>query len=279
LPEFSNNPTKLIKNRLIAGLALLLAAYLLVCAYMYAQQGQLMYRPQRHTVPALLAVMSDLPAGSMLDTERHAIVTEPPQSASRGTVIFYHGNSGHAWKYLHYYRHFHTLGYRLVLAEYPGFGWRDGQPNEPHIVREALALYEHWRQRTPSQQPVILLGKSLGTGVATQVAAQASVPPSKLVLLTPFSSITEVAADKYWMLPVSLLLKDTFASDKHLPRYAGPVSILIAGRDEVVGANTGLQLLELARQRGPTTLIMRDEDDHNSWMPLLTTQEWQQLLH
>lgn len=246
---------------------------------MYAQQGQLLYRPEQHSVPDLLAAMSDLPVGSGVDTEHHAIVTEPPPSASRGTVIFYHGNSGHAWKYLPYYRHFHALGYRLVLAEYPGFGWRDGQPTEAHMVREALALYEHWRERTPSPQPVILLGKSLGTGVATQVAAQARVPPSKLVLLTPFRSITEVAANKYWMLPVSWLLKDTFASDQYLPRYAGPVSILLAGRDEVVGTSTGQQLLELARQRGPTTLLLRDEDDHNSWMPLLTTQEWQQLLH
>lgn len=259
-------------------MALLLAVYLLVCIYMYAQQGRLMYHPQQHTVPALLAVMSDLPAGSMLDTERHAIVAEPPQ-VSRGTVIFFHGNSGHAWKYLPYYRHFHTLGYRLVLAEYPGFGWRDGQPNEAHIVRDALALYKHWRERTPSPQPVIVLGKSLGTGVAIQVAAQASVPPSKLVLLTPFRSITEVAASKYWMLPVGLLLKDTFASDQYLPRYTGPVSMLIAGRDDVVGASTGLQLLELARQRGPTQLMMKADDDHNSWMPLLTTPEWQQLLH
>lgn len=268
-----------IRQKIAYGLGLALLAYALVCAYMYLRQGQLLYHPQQHTLAALQEAVAALPTGSVLDVERHAIVAEPPQAPSQGTVIFYHGNSGHAWKYLSYYPHFHALGYRFVLAEYPGFGWRDGAPNEQQMVREGLALYAHWREQTPSQQAVILVGKSLGTAIVTQVAARASIPPSKLVLLTPFTSVTEVAAAKYWMLPVPWLLKEPFASDQHLPAYAGPIQFLIAGRDETVGSATGLRLLALAQQRGPTALLMKDEADHNSWMPLLSTAEWQQLLH
>lgn len=258
---------------------LIVGGYLLVCAYMYSQQGKLLYHPDQHSTDALVQAVAALPVGSKVDQKHHAIVVEPAQQPSRGTVIFYHGNAGSAWKYLHYHKVFNAMGYRMVLAEYPGFGWRLGQPNEHQMVDEGVALYSHWRHMTPENQPVILVGKSLGTGVAVQVAAQASMPPSKLVLLTPFSSITEVAAQKYWMLPVRWLLKDTFESAQHLLDYAGPVSILIAGKDEVIGPQTGLQLLAQAKKRGPAEVMLIADVDHNSWMAQLTAPQWGQLLH
>lgn len=252
---------------------------MLVCVYMYSQQGKLLYHPDQHSIESLNQALAALPSGSMVDVQYHAVVVEPAQQPSQGTVIFYHGNAGSAWKYLPYHKVFNALGYRMVLAEYPGFGWRAGLPNEHQMVDEGVALYNHWRQLTPHDQPVILVGKSLGTGVAVQVAAQASRPPNKLVLLTPFSSITEVAAQKYWMLPVRWLLKDTFESAQHLPDYAGPVSILVAAKDEVIGAQTGLQLLAQAQQRGPAEVMLLPDADHNSWMPQLTGAQWGQLLH
>lgn len=280
LGVWSPAPEKMQKKQTTKyGIALLVTGYLLVCAYMYAQQGRLMYHPEQHAVAPLLQAVSGLPAGSGVDVQRHAIVVEPNLQPSKGTVIFFHGNSGNAWKYLAYHQQFNAMGYRMVLAEYPGFGWRSGQPNEQQIVNEGVALYEHWRRSTPQDQPVMLVGKSLGTGVATQVAARASMPPSKVVLLTPFTSITEVASQKYWMLPVAWLLKDHFASDQHLHHYTGPVSILVAGQDEVIGSATGLKLLAQAKSRGPADLMMKTEANHNSWMPRLTATEWQQLLH
>jgi len=260
-------------------LFLIVAGYFLVCVYMYSQQGKLLYHPDQHGADALIQAVVPLSVGSKVDQQYHAIVVEPAQQPSQGTVIFYHGNSGSAWKYLHYHKVFNNMGYRMVLAEYPGFGWRSGQPNEHQMVDEGVALYNYWRQMTPYDQPMILVGKSLGTGVAIQVAAQSSIPPSKLVLLTPFSSVTEVAAKKYWMLPVRWLLQDTFESEQHLTGYAGPVSMLIAGKDEVIGSETGFQLLAHAKKRGPTEVMFIPDANHSGWMPQLTAQQWGQLLH
>lgn len=255
-----------------------LLVYLLVCVYMYLQQGTLLYHPDRHTLQQAEDAVDKIGNGATVDKKYHAIVVEPKIRPSQGTVIFYHGNAGNALKFLPYHQSFNALGYRMVLAEYPGFGWRSGQPNESQMVAEGIALYTHWRQATPKNQPVILVGKSLGTGVAIRVAAQSAIPPSKVVLLTPFTSVLAVASDKYPVLPVRWLLRDTFLSDQYLSKYAGQISFLIAGKDEVVGTATGFHLLEKAKMRGPTDSIVISDADHNNWMPNLQLIQWGKLL-
>lgn len=245
---------------------------------MYLQQATLLYHPDRHSLRQAVDAMDKIGVGATVDEAYHAMVIEPKMAPSQGTVIFYHGNAGNALKFLPYHQHFNAMGYRIVLAEYPGFGWRSGQPNEPQIVAEGIALYAHWRQATPAHQPVILVGKSLGTGVAVQVAAKSTIPPSKVVLLTPFTSVMAVASHKYPILPVRWLLKDTFLSDQYLPNYVGPISFLIAGNDEVIGTETGFNLLEKAKKRGPTEVMVIADADHNNWMPNLQLAQWRKLL-
>ena len=84
--------------------------------------------------------------------------------------------------------------------------------------------------RTPDD--VILVGQSLGSGVATQIASVRHV--KKLVLLVPFDSLLETARGLFPYLPVRLLLPDHFRSDLAAPKVACPVSILAAGADEVI---------------------------------------------
>ncbi|MEG0201652.1 MAG: alpha/beta hydrolase, partial [Comamonas sp.] len=82
------------------------------------------------------------------------------------------------------------------------------------------------------QEPITVIGRSLGTGVAAAVADLRQ--PDKLVLVTPFDSILNTVRGMYGWLPVELLLRDPFDSAAHLKNYQGPILVLRAGRDQVV---------------------------------------------
>lgn len=117
----------------------------------------------------------------------------------------------------------------VYLIPYRGYGDNPGHPTEQHLYRDAVALFD---QIAPRHQSVSLMGRSLGSGVATYVAA--ARPVEHLVLVTPFDSIERVARDFYWMFPVSLLLKDKFASVARVEAITAPTTVIIAEHDQII---------------------------------------------
>lgn len=257
-------------------LGLLLAAV----GALYVGQRGLIYFPGK-MAPALLAetVAARFGDRAAILAPFDAVVIAPaPDTPVRGTAILFHGNAAMAIDRAYLAPVFATRGLRLVLAEYPGYGARAGAPSEGAILEDAGALYaEVLRQFAPG--PVILVGESLGSGVAAQVAVRPGAPPpARLVLLTPFLSLAETAARAYPILPARHLVRDRFDSAGALPRYPGPVAILVAEKDAVVGADQGRALAEIARSRGETVYLEVAEAGHNSWTALMSDSQWTALL-
>ena len=124
--------------------------------------------------------------------------------------------------------------------------------------------------------PVFLLGESLGSGVAVQVAAAEPGAVAGLLLVTPFARMTEVASHHYPLVPMRLLLRDRWDSQGAVRGYPGPVALLLAGRDEVVGAAQGRRLA--AAVPGPVFVREVPWADHNG-LPLEPGQSpWPELL-
>jgi hypothetical protein len=247
---------------------------------LYAGQRQLIYFPRKMSPAEFAAeVRAALGERAEILAPFDAVVIEPPPAtAARGTAIVFHGNASLGLDRAHLAAVFAARGLRLVLAEYPGYGPRGGAPTERALVADGEALYAAVLRRYPDA-PVLLVGESLGTGVAVQVAVrQAQRPPARLLLLTPFLSLAETAARVYWFLPARYLIRDRFDSAGELPRFSGPVAILVAARDEVVGAAQGRALGQLSRLRGETTYIEIPEAGHNTWSALMTDAQWTLLL-
>ncbi|MCW8329199.1 lysophospholipase [Photobacterium sp. SDRW27] len=119
--------------------------------------------------------------------------------------------------------------YTVYLIPYRGYGDNAGVPTEQALYSDAVHIFQQIKARHES---ISLMGRSLGSGIATYVAANRKV--DKLVLVTPFDSIENVAKDIYWMLPVSLFIKDKFRSAEHVKDITAKTYIFVAENDQVI---------------------------------------------
>jgi esterase/lipase len=104
-----------------------------------------------------------------------------------------------------------------------------GSPTEVALYTDALAIFDHLASEYRS---VSAIGRSLGAGVASFLAAER--PLQKLVLVTPFDSVVEVAREQFSLFPVDLLVKDRFDAASHASRISMPTLVIIAAADEVI---------------------------------------------
>ncbi len=118
----------------------------------------------------------------------------------------------------------------VYLVNYRGYGGSSGKPEEKGLYSDAQHVFDMIR---PKHQDVAVIGRSLGSGIATFIASIRDI--DKLVLITPFDSIQNVAQKKYWMYPISFLLKDKFDSLSRVRQIKAQTLILIAENDEVIG--------------------------------------------
>jgi uncharacterized protein len=118
-----------------------------------------------------------------------------------------------------------------LLVDYRGYGSSTGKPSETALVADALLWHDHAKQKLGAQR-IVVFGRSLGSGVAVQLAA--SRPVSGVILVTPFDSLTNVARYHYPYLPVRWMLRHRFDSVERAPWIDAPLLCLAAERDEII---------------------------------------------
>jgi fermentation-respiration switch protein FrsA (DUF1100 family) len=191
------------------------------------------------------------PAGWRLEEIRHtaadgtllAGVLVLPKQPHPPLVIYYGGNAEEVTAFAP----LAAETYRdraVLLVNYRGYGASGGKPGERALVADAIEIFDAMSRRTDLDTTRIALhGRSLGTGVAVQVAAARS---ARCVLLTsPFASARDVASEIYPWLPVGLLLRHPFDSAVHAPRLDMPALILMGGADELIPARHSERLAGL----------------------------------
>jgi pimeloyl-ACP methyl ester carboxylesterase len=213
-----------------------------VCILAFVAQRRMMYAPDREPEPE--AVQRALEARLVPWRDGKGGVLGWRRAARSGVprVLVLHGNAGDALGRADYLPVIEAAGFEGVLLEYPGYGPREGERSEASLVADARAAVR--QLKAESGAPVVLLGESLGSGVAAQVAAAEPKLVAGLLLAVPFARMTEVAARHYPYLPMHLILQDRWDSLGAIRSYRGPVAVVIAGQDEVVGAEQGRRLAQ-----------------------------------
>jgi pimeloyl-ACP methyl ester carboxylesterase len=213
-------------------LAFVSIVYLLICVGVFCIQKRLLYHPQKALREEQFSIATEYGAREFLDSSgEFAGWVLGPDHAEK-TVVVFHGNTGLAVSrhYLSSPFQSHPLSqsWKILLFEYPGFGHREGIPDEKTIIEKALFTIDS------IQGPLILVGESLGSGVAAHVAAARADRITGILLIVPFNNMSETAQVHYPYLPIPYILTERYESDELLQRYHGKVALMIAENDEVI---------------------------------------------
>lgn len=236
---------------LVGLLAVAALAYALLVALAFAFQRNLVYFPGYTRVDA---------AGTDFALDRgDAVLRGWVVNPGKPSAIVYFGGNAEAVQANRddFSRWF--PGRSVYLLAYRGYGASDGAPTSEALLADALALFDEAQARHPGQ-PVSVVGRSLGSGIASHVASRRHV--DRLALVTPFDSLANVAQAHYPWLPVRWLLRDGYPSAEWLQGFRGETLVLRGGRDEVIpAANTDALVATLPP--ASTRVVIIAEAGHN----------------
>jgi len=221
------------------------------CAYIYASQRNAIYYPTPEVhVPeaANIRLESD---GETLKIWRLAHGSGP------NAIIYFGGNAEDVSGNIADFRNIFPQ-HNVYLVNYRGYGGSTGSPSEVGLYKDALAVFDEIESRYSG---ISVIGRSLGSGVATYLATARDI--DRLILVTPFDSIENVAKRALPILPVSLLLKDKFDSVGRVADINAPVLVVIAENDEVIPRRHSDALAEAFPESQVTVEVIPDTG-HNT---------------
>ena len=271
-------PTALTRLWQVARIAILV--WLGLLAFLALSQQSMIYFPSNHDPTSLERAASRQGFEPWKSSQGEVIgyrsLPSPADTRPPVAILLCHGNAGYAMHRADYASLLRAAApehaVSLYLLEYPGYGARTGRPSQESFLSAASEAVTS----IPEQVPVIVLGESIGTGVAAATAAAHPDRIQGLLLLTPFDSLANLAQHHYPILPVRWILRDQYPSGEWLKNYRGPVAIILAANDSIVPAKFGQKLYD--NHQGPKKLLIAGQSDHNDLLHTLPPEQWQQAM-
>jgi hypothetical protein len=244
---------KRMLNLALFALGVFLVLYIALVALVYFNQERLIYFPPRtlfQTPAELGRTYEDVWLSTSDGVRIHGWFI--PATPSRGTVLSFHGNASNVSTCLDEAEVFGSMGVSVFLVDYRGYGLSEGVPGEQETYRDAEAA---WRYLTETRdipaEEIIIMGRSLGGGVASWLAHEH--PPGGLILDSTFTSLPDVGAHHYSILPVRWLSRHHYPTIERLPDIQVPVLISHSRDDQTIPFSHAERLYAAANE--PKTLL------------------------
>ena len=227
--------------------ALAVAAYLGGLALLYFKQRDLLFPipPAGRTAPA---------AAGFPEAEEHVLTTSDgeqiivwyvPARPGQPVVLFFHGNGDFLAGRVSRFKGVIADGTGLLAVSFRGYAGSSGWPSEDGLSQDAEAAYAFAAERYAADR-IVVWGFSLGTGVAVALAAKH--PIAKLILEAPYTSIADVAAELYPIVPFRLLMRDQFHSDRRIRRVTAPLLVMHGADDHAIPLKFAERLFAMANE-------------------------------
>ena len=221
------------------------AIYIVIVTTLYTLQrrilfvpGQVISRPEKVDVPEMEEIKLRTEDGLSLISWYHKSKT------GKLTIVYFQGNAGTVADRAYKARILIDHGYGILMVGYRGYGGNPGRPSEDGLNLDANSAIKFLNDQDTPNSKIVLYGESLGTGVATFLASRVKV--SGLILEAPYTSITEIAAKRYWFIPVKWLLKDNFNSIQSITSINTSLLIIHGTNDRVINFRQGKILFDSA---------------------------------
>lgn len=252
-----------MKSFILKTFLLCVGVYFVLLILIFFGQRSLMYFPQpelsAEVAKSILpkAQMVNVVTGDGVHLQAYFI---PPKDAKKPIILAFHGNGALGLYLAPSFAEAVEKGYGLLLAEYRGYSGNEGTPTETGLYQDADAYLAYLKSQYPNTH-IIAYGQSLGSGVAVDLVARNPQSFIGLVLEVPFDSAVNVADKHYpYILFKKWIMRDQYLSNKKISSISIPKLFLLAGQDEVVGLNSGLNLFETAIP--PKSVKVYDEAGH-----------------
>jgi fermentation-respiration switch protein FrsA (DUF1100 family) len=179
-----------------------------------------------------------------------------PPAPGKPTLLYLHGNAGNLMGRIGRAQFFAQPGWGELFLEYRGYGGNPGTPSEDGLNQDALAALAYLATQNIPSTRIILYGESLGTGVAVRLATEK--PVAAVILDSPYTSVADVAQDRYWYLPAKALIKNHFELLSRIDAIHAPLLVLQGDDDNIVPPEMGREVYAAAQPpkqfwAGPTT--------------------------
>jgi uncharacterized protein len=222
-----------------------LLLYLVAAAAMFVLQRGFQYHPENKGMTPESAGFAGATVETLVtpDGERLVLWYAAP-APGKPTILYLHGNAGEIGDRPLRFKAYQTAGYGVAYLSYRGFGGSTGTISEPGLITDALTAYDWLLPRVTGPGQIALVGESLGTGVAVQLAAQR--PVGAVALEAPYTPTADIAARSYWWLPVRLLMLDQFRSIDHIRSVTAPLLVTHGDADVLIPIDYGQRLFAAA---------------------------------
>lgn len=239
MPANTSAPLK-VRTMLIQLLLLLAAVFLALCALLYWRQDRLIFHPGPNDPQLLQQQRAHRVEISSPHARLEGWWIDNPDAAGQALLVYFGGNgedvlftAGTAGRF---------AASSLLVVNYRGYGGTKGRPSQAAFYEDGQAIYDYVIQRGVPPERIVVMGRSLGSGVASMLAGKHVLGGA--ILVTPFDSLLNVAAGQYRFFPVKYLLRHPFPSVDWARQSKTPVLVISAEHDLTVPATHAQRLFE-----------------------------------
>ena len=231
-------------------------AYVSLVGLLYLSQRALLYPGASATLAPEHASWGENVSISTPDGETlHGLYGQG--ESGKPSVLFFHGNADRVGNYGFLAQALAARGIGLLAISYRGYPGSTGSPSENGLLTDGIAAFDWLSVRSESE--IVVLGQSLGSGVAVNTAGQR--PAIAVILVSAYLSVLSLAQTYYPYFPVPLLIKDPFRSDLKIAKVRQPKLFIHGRRDGIIPLSSGEALYRIAPE--PKQMLIYDGSGHN----------------
>lgn len=240
-------------------LILLVGLYILICALLFFFQEKLIFFPEKLDKNYQFS-FNQIFEEINIETKDKKLLNGLLFKADspEGLVFYLHGNSGSLQSWGEVAKTYTDLNFDVFILDYRGFGKSEGSiTSQGQLFHDLQIAYDEMRLRY-SEDKIVVLGYSIGTGLAAKIAS--TNKPKLLILQAPYYSMTDMMKRSYPFIP-TLILKYKLETNEYIKDCKMPIVIFHGNQDEVIYYNSSTKLKEFVKETD--TIITLDQQGHN----------------